>query len=134
MPGQSAAGIVADCPGEGDWRPVKQTRQPVRRRHVPQRTCVACRRVGDKRDLVRVVRTPAAGVQVDLTGKQNGRGAYLCRARICWDKALRGAVLARALKTNLTDEDVARLQAFAATLPETMQSQATQAVGSELDQ
>lgn len=123
--------MAADCRDEDGRRPVKQTGQPMRRRHVPQRTCIACRRVGDKRDLVRVVRTPSAGVQVDLTGKQNGRGAYLCRARTCWDKALRGASLARALKTNLTEEEAALLQAFAATLPETLQSPAPEAASSE---
>jgi uncharacterized protein len=61
--------------------------------------------------LTRLVRTPEEGVQVDLTGKQNGRGAYLCDQPECWDKALVSDVLAKALRTTLTDADRERLQA-----------------------
>jgi hypothetical protein len=67
------------------------------------------------------VRTADQGVLVDLTGKKNGRGAYLCRARPCWDKALRSAALNRALKTTLQDDEQAALAAFAASLPETLE-------------
>jgi predicted RNA-binding protein YlxR (DUF448 family) len=84
---------------------------------VPQRTCIACRRVGDKRQLIRVVRTPTTGVRIDPSGKLNGRGAYLCQARPCWEKALRSGLLARALKTTIAEDDLAALQAFAASLP-----------------
>ena len=88
-----------------------------RRRHIPTRTCVACRQTDAKRDLVRVVRTPAGTVQVDLTGKKAGRGAYLCRQRVCWEQALRRGSLSHALKTTLSADDLALLQQFAATLP-----------------
>ena len=86
-------------------------KHPQHRRHVPQRTCVVCRSTAEKRALTRLVRTPDAGVQVDLTGKQNGRGAYLCDQPECWDKALVSDVLAKALRTTLTDADRERLQA-----------------------
>lgn len=92
-------------------------KQPTRRRHVPQRTCVACRRVDNKRELIRIVRSKEHGVQVDPTGKASGRGAYLCPVRDCWDKALKGSLLARALKTPITEEEMAALREFAATLP-----------------
>jgi predicted RNA-binding protein YlxR (DUF448 family) len=88
------------------------------RRHIPLRTCVACRTTGGKRELVRVVRTPTAGVQVDITGKLAGRGAYLCKDRSCWEQGLRSQRLNQALKTTLTSEEIAALWAFAATLPE----------------
>lgn len=88
----------------------KQARSP-RRRHVPQRTCIVCRTTADKRRLVRLVRTPDEGVQVDPTGKRNGRGAYLCDQPDCWDKALASEVLAKALRTPLTDADRERIQA-----------------------
>jgi len=88
-----------------------------RRRRIPQRTCVACRQVRGKRDLVRIVRTPREGVRVDPTSKQSGRGAYLCRRRECWDQALDGRRLDSALKTRLSVEDQARLAEYAATLP-----------------
>jgi predicted RNA-binding protein YlxR (DUF448 family) len=85
-------------------------------KHIPQRTCVGCRQVLPKRQLVRVVRTDA-GVIVDLTGKVAGRGAYLHNQRSCWQSGLKGS-LANALKTDLTDQDRERLQAFLAALPE----------------
>lgn len=86
--------------------------QPSRRRkHKPQRTCVVCRSTLDKRALVRLVRTPEGGVQVDLTGKRSGRGAYLCDQPACWDRALESTVLDKALRTTLTDADRNRIQA-----------------------
>ncbi|NOY98946.1 MAG: YlxR family protein [Chloroflexi bacterium] len=84
-------------------------------KHVPQRTCVGCRKVMPKRALIRLVRTPEA-VQIDLTGKIAGRGAYLHDRRSCWENGLKGA-LAHALKIELTPEDRERLEAFMETLP-----------------
>jgi len=77
-----------------------------RPRHIPQRTCIVCRQTSAKRQLVRVVRTPAGSVTVDPTGKLAGRGAYLCDSHGCWQTALkhRGA-LARALKVDIIPED-----------------------------
>ena len=92
----------------------KKTAQRVK--HVPQRTCVGCRMVIPKRQLIRIVRSPD-GVQVDLTGKLAGRGAYLHNRRSCWEQGLKGA-LAHALKTGLTNEDRERLQVYLETLPE----------------
>lgn len=88
-----------------------------RPKHVPLRTCIVCRQERGKRELVRIVRTPSAGVQVDLTGKLAGRGAYLCRTRTCWDAALQSQRLAGALKATLGAEELAALRAFAAALP-----------------
>ena len=68
-----------------------------------------------KRALLRLVRTPA-GVQVDQTGKQAGRGAYLHNIRLCWEIGLKGA-LSHALKVNLTPDDLDRLRQFMQTLP-----------------
>jgi predicted RNA-binding protein YlxR (DUF448 family) len=99
---------------------VKKKQQP-RPKHIPERTCVACRAHGAKRALVRVVRLTAGGVVVDETGKQKGRGAYLCRQRVCWNQALKRGALERALRVTLTAEDVAALQAYADTLPETLE-------------
>ena len=78
-------------------------KSPKRARHIPQRTCVGCRETLAKQTLTRIVRTPD-GVQVDLTGKLSGRGAYLHNRAACWEKALKGA-LANALKTKLTIEE-----------------------------
>src|SRR2546423_14431740 len=71
-------------------------------RRVPQRTCVVCRSTTAKRELVRVVRTPEGNVEVDLSGKANGRGAYLCHSSNCWDAALKRDRLSTALKVKLS--------------------------------
>lgn len=83
------------------------------------RTCIACRQERSKRQLVRIVRT-AEGVQVDSTGKLAGRGAYLCRARACWNQALQSDKLNTALRTTLNAEDVKVLREYAASLPESV--------------
>jgi predicted RNA-binding protein YlxR (DUF448 family) len=78
-------------------------KQPRRPKHVPQRTCIVCREKFDKRRLTRIVRTPDEGVVVDFTGKQNGRGAYLCDQVSCWDSALeKTQLLNQALMTEMT--------------------------------
>jgi predicted RNA-binding protein YlxR (DUF448 family) len=69
-----------------------------RPRHVPQRTCVACRQTNAKRQLVRVVRAPDGSVTIDPSGKRSGRGAYLCDQHECWYAGLTRGVLPRALK------------------------------------
>ena len=86
-------------------------------RRVPQRTCVGCLRVRPKREMVRLVRTPADGVQVDETGKRAGRGAYLCPERRCWETAFEKRRLEHALKTGLSEEERISLRAFAESLP-----------------
>lgn len=92
-------------------------KKPVGRvKHIPQRTCVGCREILSKRQLLRIVRT-AEGVRVDPTGKLAGRGAYLHDKRSCWARGLKGA-LAHALKAEIGQEDRARLEEFMHTLPE----------------
>lgn len=86
------------------------------RKHVPQRTCVICRRTLAKRELTRVVRTPEDGVQIDQTGKLAGRGAYLCGTPSCWEKASRSEALNKALKTSLNDDERQSIATFGANL------------------
>lgn len=93
------------------------SKKPVQRvKHVPQRTCVGCRDVLPKRQMIRIVRT-AEGVKVDPTGKLAGRGAYLHDRHECWERGLKGA-LAHALKTTITDDERAALEEFMKTLPQ----------------
>ncbi|MCD6291744.1 MAG: YlxR family protein [Anaerolineae bacterium] len=93
----------------------------ARRRHIPQRTCIICRKVQDKRDLIRIVRTPEGEIVIDPTGKRSGRGAYLCRSQDCWQTLLstKGRRLEQALKVRLNEETLEMLKAFAASLPPT---------------
>lgn len=95
-------------------------KQPRRRKHVPQRTCIACRTVRGKRELVRIVRTPEGAILVDETGKRNGRGAYLCRQRACWETALAQRRLEQALKVALTVENETLLRKYATGLPQSI--------------
>lgn len=78
-------------------------------KHRPQRSCVVCREKKDKRLLVRLV---VAGdkLQIDATGKMNGRGAYLCGNPSCWTSSSIGSQLARALRQELSDGDRDYLQ------------------------
>lgn len=75
-----------------------------RTRPVPTRTCVVCGTARPKRELYRIVRTPDGAVRYDPTGRQNGRGAYLCGDEAC----LAGAVpkLSRALEADVPGEVV----------------------------
>ena len=81
-----------------------------RQRKVPLRTCVGCRQVRPKRELVRVVRTPQGQVEVDPTGKRAGRGAYLCPSVECLERARRARQLERALERPI---DVSLYEALA---------------------
>jgi predicted RNA-binding protein YlxR (DUF448 family) len=78
--------------------------------------CIVCRESNAKRQLTRVVRTADTGIQIDPTGKLNGRGAYLCDKPSCWKRAVETDVLAKALRTELTDEDRARLREVLTTM------------------
>jgi predicted RNA-binding protein YlxR (DUF448 family) len=89
---------------------------PKPQKHVPQRMCVVCRQTAAKRTLIRLVRTADQGVQVDPSGKRSGRGAYLCEDAACWQRAINSDVLAKALRTTLTDDDRTHLRAAAARL------------------
>lgn len=90
----------------------------MRRKHIPQRTCVGCRKVRPKRQLVRIVRTPTGEVEIDEGGKKAGRGAYLCRNRRCWEIALLKGNLERALKTRMSPIERSILQGYGEALPD----------------
>jgi predicted RNA-binding protein YlxR (DUF448 family) len=85
---------------------------PDIKRHIPQRTCVACRRTMPKRELNRVVRTTDGNVRFDPSGRMPGRGAYICPE--CLKDGLKTRALEHTLKTTLTRSDVEQLERFAA--------------------
>ena len=82
------------------------------KKHIPQRTCVACRKVRAKRELIHLVRIPDGSVQVDTNGKMAGRGAYLCQTRECWTIGLKGGRLEHALRTPLTQDNREQLTRY----------------------
>ena len=81
-------------------------------RHVPQRTCIGCRAVKPKRELVRIVRTESGSATVDPTGKAPGRGIYICKAESCWDNALKKENIDRALRTKVSAGDRGELSRY----------------------
>ena len=81
-------------------------------KHIPQRTCVACRKVKDKQELIRLVLVSDRSVEVDTGGKKIGRGAYLCRTRECWELGCKSGRLELILRTNLTQDNREQLIRF----------------------
>ncbi|MFC2007099.1 RNase P modulator RnpM [Chloroflexota bacterium] len=73
-------------------------------KHVAQRTCVACRAVKTKRELVRLVHTAQGNIEIDEYGKKTGRGAYLCHEWRCWEKGLNSNRLEYALRGKLSQD------------------------------
>jgi uncharacterized protein len=76
---------------------------------VPQRTCTVCRQVKGKKEMVRLVRTPEGKIEIDVTGKKEGRGAYLCRDQACWDKLAKGKQLEHAFKSGISKNDLEQI-------------------------
>ncbi len=97
--------------------PKKKQAKGPRPKHIPQRTCIACRRSDAKRGLLRLVRDADGRVALDPSGKRPGRGAYLCHDPACWEQALRRNGLARALRVEaLRPEDRDELEQLAQNL------------------
>ena len=77
----------------------------MRDKHIPQRTCIACRQKKDKKDLIRLVCTGSGVVELDLLARKPGRGAYLCARKNCWEEGFKGNRLEHALRTKLSDDN-----------------------------
>ena len=71
---------------------------------VPLRQCVGCGEMKNKKEMMRVLKTPEDTIVLDLTGKKNGRGAYICRSRECLLKARKNKGLERSFKMSIPNE------------------------------
>ena len=71
---------------------------------VPMRQCTGCREMKSKKEMMRVLRTPEEEIVLDVTGKKNGRGAYLCKSAECLEKAVKSRGLERSLKAAIPQE------------------------------
>lgn len=71
---------------------------------IPLRQCVGCGEMVDKREMMRVVKTPEDDITLDFKGKMNGRGAYICKKAECLERALKNKGLERSLKVSIPDE------------------------------
>ncbi len=77
---------------------------PVKPKKIPQRQCVGCRTMKDKKALLRVVKSPEGDVSLDGKGKKPGRGAYVCPEAECLKKARKSRALERALEIAIPEE------------------------------
>ena len=80
-------------------------------RKIPQRQCVGCREMKDKKALLRIVKTPEGEILLDSTGKRSGRGAYVCPDPECLKKARKSRALERAFDTSVPPEVYDALEA-----------------------
>jgi predicted RNA-binding protein YlxR (DUF448 family) len=85
---------------------------------APQRTCVACGTTRDQAQLIRIAQGTDERLSIGNSGREHGRGAYICPSRQCWEKALKGTRLEHALRAKLTNENRAALLQYSSTLKE----------------
>lgn len=71
---------------------------------MPQRQCIGCGEMKDKKDMIRVLKTPEGEITLDATGRKNGRGAYLCPSMECLKRARKGKGLERSFKMAIPEE------------------------------
>lgn len=77
---------------------------------IPQRMCIGCHEMKAKKELIRIVKTPQGEIEVDVTGKKSGRGAYLCPSAECLQKAVKGKKIEKALQISLKQEDLENIK------------------------
>lgn len=103
------------------------------KKHLPTRTCIACRRIKPKQNMIRIVRRPDGVVEVDESGKANGRGGYLCQHFNCWRYALkkRATLLKRTLRVDFDRDTYMILKKFAMQYKPPKEEQAEEATNAE---
>ena len=67
----------------------------------PERRCIACNEKREKNNLLRIVRTPGKNIEIDLTGKKNGRGAYICKSEECLNKLMKSKRLEKTFEIEI---------------------------------
>ncbi len=76
----------------------------MKKRKIPLRMCIGCREKKDKRELLRIVRTPEGKTEIDRGGKKSGRGAYVCSKKECLEKAIKSKTLQKALQAEISED------------------------------
>ena len=77
---------------------------------IPMRKCVGCQEMKSKKEMMRVLKTSEDTFELDATGKKNGRGAYLCFSKKCFEKAVKNKGLERSFKQAIPKEVYERLE------------------------
>lgn len=82
----------------------------VKVKKVPMRMCLGCQEMKPKKQLIRVVRTPEGQIEIDTGGKKSGRGAYICPAGECFNKAVKAKRMEKALEHAIPPEILERVK------------------------
>lgn len=77
---------------------------------IPQRMCLGCQEMKPKCELIRIVKNQAGEISIDLTGKSQGRGAYICKNPDCLEKAVKAKRFEKAFETKISDEIFEKLK------------------------
>ena len=88
----------------------KSSGTPQKQKKQPERQCMGCNEKKPKRELLRIVRTPEGTVELDFTGRKNGRGTYICQNVSCLKKVRRSKRLERTLEVEIPDAVYAALE------------------------
>lgn len=73
-------------------------------KRLPQRTCMGCNSKKYKKDLIRIVKNKNGEIKIDLTGKMDGRGTYICKDKECLNKVIKTKRLSRIFETEIQDD------------------------------
>ena len=77
---------------------------------IPMRKCVGCGEMKEKKEMIRVIKTPEDDICLDTTGRANGRGAYICSSKECLLKAVKNKGLERSLKAQIPADVLERME------------------------
>lgn len=87
-------------------------------KRIPERTCIGCNETKPKNELLRIVKDKENSVCVDITGKKNGRGAYICAKQECLEKAIKSNRLSKLFELNIDKKIYDDLRDVIANIPE----------------
>ncbi|MCI7804639.1 MAG: YlxR family protein [Oscillospiraceae bacterium] len=75
----------------------------MKTKKIPMRMCLGCNEMKNKREMIRVVKSPEGEISLDFTGKKSGRGAYICKSRECFEKARKARRFEKSLSCKIDD-------------------------------
>nr|WP_300004570.1 YlxR family protein [Tissierella sp.] len=82
----------------------------MKNKKIPLRKCLGCEENKSKKELIRIVKTPENELLIDLTGKINGRGAYICNNKNCFERAMKSNRISRNLEVKIPKEKIQELE------------------------
>ncbi|HZK33809.1 MAG TPA: YlxR family protein [Bacillota bacterium] len=76
----------------------------AKRRKVPIRMCIGCREMKEKKEMIRIVKSPDGLINIDIKGKAQGRGAYICPQELCFDRVAENKLLEKTFKKQIEED------------------------------